>query len=111
MNNDNNLPSSDQAPNDKSLSSLNKPTGNAANKAKMTAFSLMLVVPVALTGCGEKDQYCQYDRTGKPFDCQDEDYYYSSSGGYYSSHSYKKSSSRSHSGFGSSGSSHSFFGG
>ncbi|WP_458120370.1 hypothetical protein [Paenibacillus sp. Z6-24] len=79
------------------------------SKARMAAFSLMLVVPVALTGCGDDDDYCEYDQNGNPYNCDDSSggsHYY---GGYGSS--YKKGSSGSHSGFGSSGSHSSFFGG
>ena len=94
--------------------STDKPARTLGSKARMAAFSLMLVVPVALTGCGDDDDYCQYDQNGNPYNCDDNysggshggSYFF---GGYSSSH--KSSSSGSHSGFGSSGSSSSFFGG
>lgn len=84
------------------------------SKVKMAAFALMLVVPAALTGCGNND------------DCDDPDYYnpnacdYNSNGGSYYGGSYyggsKKSGSSyksgsSHSGFGSGGSASGFFSG
>lgn len=86
------------------------PSQGAGSKARMAAFSLMLVVPLALTGCSDdNDTQCEYDQYGNPYNCQE----YTSSGGYRgsSSHYSKNSSSDSHSGFGSSGSSFSFFGG
>ncbi|WP_335582707.1 hypothetical protein [Paenibacillus bovis] len=94
--------------------SADKPARTLGSKARMAAFSLMLVVPVALTGCGDDDDYCEYDQNGNPYNC-DDDYSSGSHGGSYFfggySSSHKSSSSGSHSGFGSSGSSSSFFGG
>ncbi|MFD1887148.1 hypothetical protein [Paenibacillus wenxiniae] len=79
-----------------------------SRRARMTAFSLLLAVPVALTGCSTNDNArCEYDQNGNPYNCDNSS---SSSSG--SSHYYKSnSSSDSHSGFGSSGSGFSFFGG
>ncbi|WPP41682.1 hypothetical protein SK066_01600 [Paenibacillus hunanensis] len=79
-----------------------------SRRARMTAFSLLLAVPVALTACSSDDNArCEYDQNGNPYNC---DNYSSSSSS--SSHYYKSSSSSdSHSGFGSSGSGFSFFGG
>ncbi|MFB5268803.1 hypothetical protein ACE41H_18730 [Paenibacillus enshidis] len=91
--------------------------GHAAkpgSRVKMAAFALMLVVPAALTGCGNDD------------DCNDPDHYNSNAcnsnsnggsyygGSYYggsqkSGSSYKSGSS--HSGFGSGGSASGFFSG
>ncbi len=76
-----------------------------SRRARMTAFSLLLAVPVALTACSDNDNSrCEYDQNGNPYNCDN----YSSSS---SSSHYKSSSSGSHSGFGSSGSFFSSFGG
>jgi hypothetical protein len=94
-------------------------TARPGSKVKMAAFALMLVVPAALTGCGNNDN------------CDDPDYYnsnacdYNSNGGsyyggsYYGGSSYSSSqksgssykSGSSHSGFGSGGSASGFFSG
>ncbi|WP_322907354.1 hypothetical protein [Paenibacillus campi] len=82
-----------------------------SKRARMVAFSLLLTVPVALTACADNDEAnCQYDQNGNPYNCNT--YSSHSSSGSSSSRYYKHSSSSdSHSGFGSSGSFFSSFGG
>ncbi|MXO76958.1 hypothetical protein GRP75_03635 [Paenibacillus sp. OT2-17] len=98
------------------------------SRTRMAAFALMLVVPAALTGCGDDEYYdCDELPVSEQTACRDSgssgyyyggSTYYSGGSSYHSSRSssssYRKSSSSSsssHSGFGSSGSRSGFFSG
>lgn len=88
-------------------------TAGPGSKARLAAFALMLAVPATLTGCGQSYEdcdpdieYCEYNSSGGY-------YYYNGGSGVYKgsgtpltrSQSDSIRSSKSHSGFGSGGSS------